>query len=199
MRFDALIRPRATVSALILLTAAAGCARFDARPREISRSAQARDALSDPAEAGDELVELHNRIRAARRLGPLETSTELQAAAELHAREMANRHRMTHRGSGGSSPSSRMNAQGYRFIQCGENIAFGQATSGEVMSSWMKSPPHRANILGSFSQIGAACAIAADGSSFWCVTFGLPARRNPPPGSQDSAMLTRSVDEAWSN
>jgi hypothetical protein len=31
--------------------------------------------------------------------------------------------------------------------------------------------------LGSFSQIGAARAIAQDGTPSWCVTFGLPGRR----------------------
>jgi uncharacterized protein YkwD len=45
------------------------------------------------------------------------------------------------------------------------------------MKGWMNSPTHKANILGSFTQIGAAYATASDGTPFWCVTFGLPARR----------------------
>jgi uncharacterized protein YkwD len=45
------------------------------------------------------------------------------------------------------------------------------------MKGWMDSPPHKRNILGSFSQIGVACATAEDGKRYWCVTFGLPARR----------------------
>jgi uncharacterized protein YkwD len=40
----------------------------------------------------------------------------------------------------------------------------------------MKSPPHKRNILGNFSEIGAACATASDGTLYWCVSFGLPAR-----------------------
>ncbi len=48
---------------------------------------------------------------------------------------------------------------------------------GRLMKGWMESPPHKRNILGSFSQIGVAYATAEDGKRYWCVTFGLPARR----------------------
>jgi uncharacterized protein YkwD len=41
----------------------------------------------------------------------------------------------------------------------------------------MDSLHHKQNILGSFSQIGVACAIDEDGKRYWCVTFGLRARR----------------------
>jgi uncharacterized protein YkwD len=46
-----------------------------------------------------------------------------------------------------------------------------------LMKGWMESPHHKRNILGSYSQIGVACAIDVDGKRYWCVTFGLPARR----------------------
>jgi uncharacterized protein YkwD len=89
---------------------------------------------------------------------------------------MADRKKMTHAGSDGSTPSSRITARGYRMKRSGENIAFGQRTVEAVMDRWMKSPGHRRNILGNFTEIGAACAIAADGTLYWCVSFGLPVR-----------------------
>lgn len=107
----------------------------------------------------------------------LEPSKKLQAAAEVHVRDMAARHKMAHEGSDGSTPSQRVEHQGYRLRRCGENVAFGVQTCDAVMKGWMNSPPHKKNILGNFSQIGAAYATAADGTPFWCVTFGLPTRR----------------------
>jgi uncharacterized protein YkwD len=123
----------------------------------------------------------------------LQLEQTLQSAAEAHARDMAARHRMTHKGSNGSSSASRLSALGYRMRQCGENVAYGQVTCEEVITSWMRSRGHRANILGSYSQIGAACAIALDGTSFWCVTFGLPAARNSPQTAGSSGMFEGSV------
>jgi uncharacterized protein YkwD len=84
---------------------------------------------------------------------------------------------MAHRGSNGSSPFVRMKDSGYRFTSAAENVAMGQATVEEVMADWLRSPGHRRNILGRFSEIGVACATDAGGTPYWCVTFGSPERR----------------------
>jgi len=54
----------------------------------------------------------------------------------------------------GGSPLTRMRAAGYisraRGYEIGENIAYGTlwlATPRSIVSSWMRSPGHRANIL----------------------------------------------------
>ena len=46
-----------------------------------------------------------------------------------------------------------------------------------VMDGWMRSPGHRRNILGKYEEIGVGRAIARDGASYWCVTFGTPSGR----------------------
>ncbi|MBV8606710.1 MAG: CAP domain-containing protein [Singulisphaera sp.] len=143
-------------------------ARTAAVPREIS--------APDPNEVVARLVEAHNRERARAGLPPLEVDPQLEAAAEAHARDMAGHVQMRHRGSDGSNPFQRIEAQGYRFRRAGENVAWGQPSPESVMRDWMHSRGHRRNILGEFSQIGAAYAIGADGSPYWCVTFGDPAR-----------------------
>ena len=132
----------------------------------------------DPARVTEELIVLNNRIRAEAKLHSLEPNKKLQAAAEEHVRDMAAHHKMTHDGSDGSTPSSRIIAAGYRMRRCGENVAFGIKTCEAVMKGWMNSPTHKVNILGNFTQIGAAYATATDGTPFWCVTFGSPRRRN---------------------
>ena len=131
----------------------------------------------DPEAIYDRLVKAHNRIRIEAKLPALTVSRKLQAAAELHARDMAAMGKMTHTGSDGSKSAERIAAQGYHYRRVGENVAVGQFTTAAMMKGWMKSPPHKRNILGSFSQIGVAYAIAENGKRYWCVTFGLPARR----------------------
>jgi uncharacterized protein YkwD len=123
---------------------------------------------------GPDLVAAHNQVRAEHHLAALSVSGPLEAAAREHARDMARRHWMSHRGADGSSPFRRMSAQGYSFRRAAENVAAGYRSVDSVMTGWMWSPGHRLNILGKFSEIGAACATASDGTAYWCVTFGDP-------------------------
>ncbi|MEX0936344.1 MAG: CAP domain-containing protein [Pirellulales bacterium] len=53
-----------------------------------------------------------------------------------------------------------------------ENIAMGQRSSTEAVSSWMSSPGHRANILNaSYTRIGVSAYRTPDGTIFWCQQF----------------------------
>jgi uncharacterized protein YkwD len=67
-----------------------------------------------------------------------------------------------------------MESEGYRVQRAAENIAAGDFTLDTLMNAWMKSPPHRRNILGPYSQVGVSRAIDSRGLSYWCVTFGKP-------------------------
>ena len=137
------------------------------------------EAESGPemAERVASVVEAHSRERKAAGLPPVRASARLQAAAQAHARDMAEHEKMNHKGSDGSTPFRRMERQGYRYRRAGENIAYGQRDAEGVMKVWMNSPPHKKNILGGFSQIGVGYATAEDGTPYWCVTFGFPLRR----------------------
>ncbi len=120
------------------------------------------------------LIEAHNRERTKRDLSPLKVNTKLEAAAKVHALDMAGHETMSHEGSDGSSPEQRIERQKYPAQRSGENVAAGQETVDRVMTSWMNSKHHRANILGDFNEIGAAVAEDAEGRPYWCVVFGKP-------------------------
>jgi uncharacterized protein YkwD len=120
-----------------------------------------------------ELIDAHNRERAEAKLKPLAANEALITAARIHARDMAEHESMSHEGSDGSKPNERITKQGYEGRRTGENIAWGQKSVPEVMKTWTNSPPHRANILGDFSEIGVAREVSARGGPYWCVTFGL--------------------------
>jgi len=170
----------ASLSAMIL----AGCSWVPTWPDQAGSPNEPPASLPrsqrdefDPKTACAEVVKVHNRIRADAKLPALAISPKLQAAAMQHAKDMAAHGKMTHTGSDGSSSIDRITAQGYQYRRAGENVAAGRFTIDRLMKGWMDSPPHKRNILGSFSQIGVAYATAENGKRYWCVTFGLPARR----------------------
>ena len=121
-----------------------------------------------------ELAEAHSRIRADHDLPPLKIAPKLVEAAERHARDMAAHGEMTHEGSDGSTPAGRVSATGYHYLEMAENVAFGQKSVEQVMEGWMGSEHHRVNILGDFSEIGAAVVKSPEGRNYWSVSFGRP-------------------------
>lgn len=87
-------------------------------------------------------------LRAGQGLArPLGHSAALQAAAQSHADDMAQTGEFGHRGSNGSTASSRLRAAGYTACFNAENVAYGQENTAQVFQDWMGSSGHRRNIL----------------------------------------------------
>jgi uncharacterized protein YkwD len=173
------MRPALLALAAVCLTSGLACS---GPPRRL-RAAHIQDgkpesplSSAEIAERVTKLVALHNEERAKEKRNSLEVSPKLTKATQRHADDMAKRKKMGHEGSDGSAPAERITDEGYRYRRVGENVAYGRWTPEGLMHGWLESPPHKRNILGSYSQIGAACAIAEDGTAYWCVTFGLPLR-----------------------
>jgi len=67
---------------------------------------------------------------------------------------------------------TRAKAQGYTDPG-GENVARGQRDAADVMTSWMNSAGHRANILNcDFKAIGVGAVKGVDGTIVWGQLFG---------------------------
>jgi uncharacterized protein YkwD len=103
------------------------------------------------------------RVRAG--AAPLTENALLQHAAELHSLDMAKRKFFEHRNPDGVQPDARIVHAGYPPIFVGENLAWGelaQSTPADIVSLWMKSPGHRANLLEPvYREIGIGLAFAA--------------------------------------
>jgi len=102
---------------------------------------------------------------------------KLAAAALAHSRDMANRNYFRHTGKNGSQVGGRATRAGYDWRRVGENIAAGQGLPKQVMSAWLSSPHHRANIMyGRFAGMGAAYAVNPDSDTTISGTqvFGTP-------------------------
>lgn len=71
----------------------------------------------------------------------------LARAAQAKAEDMAERGYFSHIGPGGKEPWAWMLDGGYDYAYAGENLAVRFSDSSEVVSAWMDSPSHRANVL----------------------------------------------------
>lgn len=101
------------------------------------------------------VVELTNAERVKAGLEPLKTYAPLMAAAREKSQDMKDKSYFSHTSPTYGSPFDRLKALGISYKAAGENIAKGQRTAEEVVTAWMNSEGHRANILDSnFTHIG---------------------------------------------
>lgn len=110
---------------------------------------------------------------------PLAWNPLLEQAAVLHARDMAQRGDMSHRGGDGSSMSQRVGRVGYAWSTLGENVSAGYRSVSEGLAGWMASPGHCRNIMGpQFREVGVGAAHAAGDRFGWyrAMVLGSPAR-----------------------
>jgi uncharacterized protein YkwD len=103
----------------------------------------------------DRVAYLVNTARAQAGCPALVVEPHLNAAAQGHSDDMAARNYFSHDTPEGKDFATRILEAGYPGNPGGENIAKGQRTAQQVMTDWMNSSGHRANILNCrFTAIG---------------------------------------------
>jgi uncharacterized protein YkwD len=103
----------------------------------------------------EQVINLTNQQRLSHGCNPVTMDARLQTAAEGHSQDMALNDFFSHTGSDGSNAGDRIEAQGYNWSRWGENIAAGYPSPESVVTAWMESSGHRANILNcNFVHIG---------------------------------------------
>lgn len=140
----------------------------------------------EPIAVARRVLELINAARAEARIcgrdrydaaGPLTLSAVLNEAASGHARDMAARGSLGHRGSDGSEPGDRITRSGYTWRASGENVAAGQRDADAVVAAWLESPGHCATLMTpQFTETGVAFALAPskDPGIYWTQVFAAP-------------------------
>jgi len=107
------------------------------------------------------------RVKAG--LGELTADAKIAAAAYVRSTEQ--QQLFSHTRPNGTSCFTALTEQGVSYRGAGENIAFGQRTPEEVMTDWMNSPGHRANILNkNFTKIGVGY-YKVNGTAYWTQLF----------------------------
>ena len=125
---------------------------------------------------------LVNWARAQDERGRLAQPAALRRAAALKARDVVSCGQLSH-GPCGSDPTRSLRAAGYRYASFGENLFVGPAgevSARDVVSAWLQSPPHRANVLRTVFRDFGTAPISADGlfgdgnAVVWIATFASP-------------------------
>ena len=108
----------------------------------------------DLAQINQATLCLINKQRVARGLAALAENPKLDAAAAHHTNDMIAGDYFDHVSPSGETPLQRIRAAGYipagAGFEIGENIAAGTSgldTPASIVTAWMNSPGHRANIL----------------------------------------------------
>lgn len=116
-----------------------------------------------------EVVRLVNVERAKYGLSALTEDWELSRVARFKSQDMRDKGYFSHTSPTYGSPYDMMKAFGISYRTAGENIAVGQSTPAAVVSAWMNSSGHRANILSSsFTKIGVGYVASGN---YWTQMF----------------------------
>jgi uncharacterized YkwD family protein len=95
----------------------------------------------------NKVLELVNVERQKAGLSPLKMDEPLRKVARLKSEDMKANGYFDHNSPTYGSPFDMMKKFGISYTMAGENIAMGQRTPEAVVTAWMNSPGHRANIL----------------------------------------------------
>jgi uncharacterized protein YkwD len=138
------------------------------------------EARSKPRDCGDGVL---------RPAAPAVTwNSKLEAAAKAFNQDMIAKQFFDHVGPDGSTPGTRVTAQGYTWSNIGENIAVGSIGSSldsvaGAVQGWLKSTGHCKNIMNAnFTEMGlagkAGAWLADNGETYdamyWTQEFGRP-------------------------
>lgn len=146
-----------------------------------------------------------NRERALYHLPALTENQQLGAVAEAKTADLFAKQYFEHISPSGAGPSDLAETYGYAYSMIGENLALGNfANDRELVTAWMNSPGHRANILNTrYTEIGVAAAAGLyEGERTWMAVqeFGLPKAACAGPTTElkaaldaDQAELTRQL------
>lgn len=103
-------------------------------------------ATSAEMEAARELAVRVNRHRASIGCTSLVWYENVATVAQRHSEDMVARRFFAHTNPDGESLFDRLKAADIAYRSAGENLAAGQATTGQVLGAWLASPGHRANV-----------------------------------------------------
>ena len=134
-----------------------------------------------------DLATYTNNARAQNGLAGLSMNDQLNNSAQAKANDMIARDYWSHNTPDGTQPWWFFTQAGYNYSNAGENLAYGFADSASTVNGWMNSAPHKANVLGSFTQLGFGIASGANyqgGENTVVVAhYGTPVAPAPPPAA----------------
>lgn len=107
--------------------------------------------------APSSIIELTNKQRQTAGLGILKENALLDQAAAAKAADMFAQDYWAHNAPDGTEPWSFILSSGYSYLHAGENLARDFKDPSSVVTAWMNSPSHKANLVSTkYNDIGVA-------------------------------------------
>jgi uncharacterized protein YkwD len=128
-----------------------------------------KDETASPYSAMEtEILQLVNQHRASLSLGALTMNDIIFVECRNHSTDMANTDSMNHIGF-----NDRANNIFTKFggTNAAENVAFGYTSASQVVTAWLNSPGHRANIEGDFNYTGISIVKNSKGVNYFTQIF----------------------------
>lgn len=145
------------------------------------------------------IVDWTNNFRRENNLPLLKENSFLNRAAEMKLNNMLLEQYFAHVSPSGNGPVFWIDKVGYDYIAFGENLALGDFSGDkDLVSAWMDSPGHRANILSlKFREIGVSVRRSVfEGKETWLAVqeFGTPISVCPQPDENLKAKIQTSQE-----
>jgi len=150
------------------------------------------------------LLDQTNKNRVNSNEAPLRLNTKLNQAAYLKAQDMFADQYWAHNSPDGTEPWKWFGDVGYNYSEAGENLAKNFITTDAVMTAWLNSPEHKANILNSnYMEVGFAVVsgdLEGKPASIVVALYGMPTNNvlsesdgvvNPAVSSTDGNISTK--------
>ncbi len=128
------------------------------------------------------VIALTNQERQSQGLPVLAENQILDKAACEKANDMIQNKYFAHDSPTGVDPWHWFAQAGYQYSRAGENLAIDFYQSQDVVNAWMNSPSHRANLMGTYQDIGICVAqgnIEGYDSTIVVQLFGTPKAPQP--------------------
>ncbi|HEY4149051.1 MAG TPA: CAP domain-containing protein [Chitinophagaceae bacterium] len=143
------------VTALLWLTAAVSCSKHTNPSRSDAPVAPGR--MVSVTSMSVDIINLVNQIRETKHLPPLRLLQVASQEAIRHSQDMATK-KVPFGHDGFKTRAVILANELNGSSATGENVATGRMTAKEVITAWLRSPAHRANIEGDFTYTGVGVA-----------------------------------------
>ncbi|MBP1925121.1 putative YkwD family protein [Sedimentibacter acidaminivorans] len=143
------------------------------KPAATQQAAPSNTEVSSSVSSYEQkVVELVNVERQKAGLSSLSLDTAISNVARMKSKDMATNNYFAHQSPTYGSAGDMLTKYGIKWSAWGENIASGQRTPQEVVTAWMNSPGHKANIMSTnFSKLGVGYAVNSNGTPYWTQMF----------------------------
>ncbi len=144
------------------------------------------------------ILKYTNIEREDNALNLLTANTVLDNIALMRVKDLFNNQYFEHESPDGKSVSELAKQYSYDYLLIGENLALGEFGDDQgIVSAWMESPGHRANILnGKYKELGVAVKrgeFKGDNVTIAVQVFGEPLSNCPKPSSQNKVLIDDST------